>query len=103
MTQEMGQSAGPARMFGPEMLANPYPVYNLLRSMDPVHWHEAVNGWVLTRYADVAAMLKSPNVSSDRAASPRPGGRKSSRSCTRSAPTRCSIPTRPSTRACGRW
>ena len=68
MTQETGQSAGPARMFGPEMLTNPYPVYNLLRSMDPVHWHEAINGWVLTRYADVAAMLKSPHVSSDRAA-----------------------------------
>jgi cytochrome P450 len=68
MTQEMGKSAGPARMFGPEMLANPYPAYNLLRSMDPVHWQEAVNGWVLSRYADVAAMLRGPHVSSDRTA-----------------------------------
>ena len=74
MTEEKGQSAGPARMFGPEMLANPYPVYNLLRTMDPVHWHEAVNGWFLTRYADVAAMLKSPHVSSDRTATARARG-----------------------------
>jgi cytochrome P450 len=53
-------------MFGPEMLANPYPFYHLLRAMNPVHWHEPLNGWVLTRYDDVAAMLRSPQASSER-------------------------------------
>ena len=60
MNQETAKPAGPARMFGPEMRANPYPVYHLLRSMDPVHWHEPIHGWVLTRYADVAAAVAQP-------------------------------------------
>ena len=68
MTEQKGPTTGPARMFGPEMLANPYPVYHLLRSMDPVHWQETFQGWVLTRYADVAALLRGPHVSSERTA-----------------------------------
>ena len=66
MAQKTAQPAGTARMFGPEMRANPYPVYHLLRTMDPVHWHEPIGGWVLTRYADVAGLLRGPHVSSDR-------------------------------------
>ena len=67
MTQEIGTPAGPPRLFGPHMLANPYPIYHMLRSTNPVLWSEAANGWVLTRYADVAALFRSPNVSSERA------------------------------------
>jgi cytochrome P450 len=55
-----------ARLFGPEMLADPYPVYRRLRAADPVHRDEASNTWVLTRYDDVAAVLRSPAVSSER-------------------------------------
>ena len=61
-----GNAGRPGRLFGPDMLANPYPVYHMLRSMDPVHWHETAGGWVLTRYADVAAILRSPHVSAER-------------------------------------
>jgi cytochrome P450 len=53
-------------IFGSELLANPYPFYHLLRSADPVHWAEAYGGWVLTRYEDVTALLRSPHVSSER-------------------------------------
>jgi cytochrome P450 len=63
--QETASSTG--RLFGPEMLANPYPVYDRLRSTSPVHWDEASNGWALTRYADVVSVLRSPHVSSERA------------------------------------
>lgn len=49
--------AGAANLFGPEMLADPYPVYRRLRETDPVHWHEPFHAWVLTRYADVSAVL----------------------------------------------
>jgi cytochrome P450 len=67
MTQDVGAPAGAARLFGPEMVDDPYPFYHRLRAADPVHWNEADGHWVLTRYADVAALLRSPAVSSDRA------------------------------------
>jgi cytochrome P450 len=50
------------------MLANPYPFYARLRSHDPVHWADQVGAWVLTRYADVMAVLRSPNASAERTA-----------------------------------
>ncbi len=68
MTQSIAPPAGRQQLFGPGMLQNPYPVYHFLRATSPVHWAEALNGWVLTRYADVAAMLRSPHVSSERSA-----------------------------------
>lgn len=39
---------------------DPYPVYHHLRTEAPVYWSEALGGWVLTRYDDVAAVLHSP-------------------------------------------
>ena len=54
------------RLFGPEMLADPYPVYHRLRVADPVHRDEGSGVWVLTRYADVVGLLRSPHVSSER-------------------------------------
>lgn len=59
----------PARhseLFNEETLANPYPAYARLRAQDPVHWDEADSRWLLTRYADVATVLRSPSASSRR-------------------------------------
>jgi cytochrome P450 len=61
------------RLFGPGMLADPYPSYARLRSTDPVHWADQFGGWVLTRYADVTAVLRSPNASAERTATDRQG------------------------------
>lgn len=55
-----------ASLFTEAMLADPYPTYARLRVEDPVHWDPADGRWVLTRYADVAAVLRSPAASSDR-------------------------------------
>jgi cytochrome P450 len=55
-----------ARLFGPGMLADPYPIYHRLRAADPFHRDEASGAWVLTRYDDVAAVLRHPQVSSER-------------------------------------
>ncbi|MBS0428883.1 MAG: cytochrome P450 [Proteobacteria bacterium] len=43
-----------------EFLADPYPVYAAWREDGPLHWSEAFFGgaWVLTRHADVDAMLR---------------------------------------------
>jgi pimeloyl-[acyl-carrier protein] synthase len=43
----------------PEFLADPYPTYHRLRDEDPVH-HSPLDFWVLTRYEDVATVLRDP-------------------------------------------
>jgi len=45
----------------PEFVADPYPMYHRLRAEDPVH-HSPLGFWVLTRYADVLAMLRDPRL-----------------------------------------
>jgi pimeloyl-[acyl-carrier protein] synthase len=39
---------------------DPYAVYRRLRETDPFHRSRAVGGWVLTRHADVSAVLRDP-------------------------------------------
>src|SRR5262245_51636913 len=41
----------------PEFVADPYPTYHRLRAADPVH-HSRLGFWVLTRYEDVARVLR---------------------------------------------
>jgi cytochrome P450 len=45
-------------LLDPEVLANPYPLYQLLRSEDPVHWDPFLHAWVVTRYADVVTVFQ---------------------------------------------
>ncbi len=49
----------------PATVADPYPRYQQLREQDPVHWHQGINCWVLTRYTDVLAALRDQRLSSD--------------------------------------
>src|SRR5437763_7730899 len=45
-------------LLDPEVLANPYPLYQRLRSEDPVHWDPFLHAWVVTRYADVVTVFQ---------------------------------------------
>jgi hypothetical protein len=36
----------PVPLFGPEMTADPYPLYHRLRSVDPVCWSERYQAWI---------------------------------------------------------
>lgn len=45
------------QLLDPEVLANPYPLYHLLRSEDPVHWDPFLHAWVVTRYEEVVQVL----------------------------------------------
>jgi amino acid adenylation domain-containing protein len=45
-------------LLDPEVLANPYPLYHLLRSEDPVHWDPYLHAWVVTRYTDVITVFQ---------------------------------------------
>jgi pimeloyl-[acyl-carrier protein] synthase len=40
------------------LVADPYPLYHRLRSEAPFYWDEQSRSWVVTRYADVAAILR---------------------------------------------
>lgn len=43
---------------------SPYEQYAMLRELDPVHRSELLQGWVVTRFEDVAKLLRDPTVSS---------------------------------------
>ena len=48
-----------------ELRSDPHPFYRALREKDPFHRSYAADGWVLTRYADVEAVLGDRSFSSD--------------------------------------
>jgi cytochrome P450 len=50
--------------FLPEVHEDPYPLYHRLRAEDPVH-RSALGFWVLTRHADVLAIVRDPRMSRD--------------------------------------
>src|SRR5262245_52214644 len=41
----------------PEVLADPYPLYQKLREHDPVYWDPFLHAWVVTSYAGVVTVL----------------------------------------------
>ena len=51
----------------PEYLANPCPVFKHLQVNDAIHWNPQLNGWMISRYDDVRALLQDSRLS---AASP---------------------------------
>ncbi|GAA4077624.1 cytochrome P450 [Actinomadura miaoliensis] len=44
--------------WSPEFVADPYPVFARLRAERPVFYHEPTEQWVVTRHADVDALLR---------------------------------------------
>ncbi len=50
----------------PAVLLDPYPALNWLRDHDPVHYAGDVRAWVVSRYADVSALLRDPRLSANR-------------------------------------
>lgn len=46
-----------SHLLDPEVLANPYPLFDRLRSTDPVYWDPFLHVFVVTRYADVVHVL----------------------------------------------
>jgi hypothetical protein len=51
--------------FLPEFYSNPYPIYHRLRSEDPIH-KSIMGPWILTRYADIKAVLHDPRFRADK-------------------------------------
>lgn len=61
------QDASIDNLLQPEYLKNPCPVFHQLQNSDPVHWNPHLNGWMISRYDDVFALLQDSRLS---AASP---------------------------------
>jgi len=50
--------------FDPAQLEDPYPIYALARRQQPVFYSERLGVWVITRHADLCAVLRDPAFSS---------------------------------------
>ena len=62
----------PANPFDPRARSDPYPVYQFMRTVEPVH-ASRLGFWVLTRYADCRAVLEDGRWSHDADAILEPG------------------------------
>jgi cytochrome P450 len=71
MTHSTASSDYVFNPFAPGFTDDPYPAYAELRAADPVHQHP-LGFWVLSRYADVFALLRSKHSVEDRNAGPSP-------------------------------
>jgi len=60
MSGTMPASEPVVDLFSPEARHNPYSAYRMLQERDPVHWCEPLQGWMLTRYADISEALSNP-------------------------------------------
>jgi cytochrome P450 len=49
--------------YAPEFDADPYPQYRALRANDPLHWWDGAQAWVVSRYEDVASLLRDKRFS----------------------------------------
>lgn len=47
------------QLLDPAVLADPYPLYRRLRTVDPVCWDPFLHTWVVTRYEDVMSVLQN--------------------------------------------
>jgi pimeloyl-[acyl-carrier protein] synthase len=45
-------------LLNPDVLGDPYPLYNRLRTEQPVFWDPYMHAWVVTRYSDVIRVLR---------------------------------------------
>ena len=50
-------------LFEPDVIQDPYPMFDRMRRDAPVHWNDSVKGWFVTRYFDVRMVLRDPRFS----------------------------------------
>ena len=66
MTDVLGGTSGEPKLFGQEMLADPYPTYRKLREAHPVFWAAQLDAWIVTSFEAVSAGLRNSRLSSER-------------------------------------
>lgn len=55
-------SSNPFDLIDPEVIENPYPMYDLLRSASPVAYLDEHDIWLVTGYAECMTVLRNPDV-----------------------------------------
>ncbi len=58
LAKEWWQSRVIYNPLSPSLSHDPYPIYDTLRTKDPVHWSPLASAWVFSRYRDVEAILR---------------------------------------------
>lgn len=53
-------------LYSPDVIADPYTYYGHVREVDPVHWNERYQTWLVTRYDDIVWVLRHPEAFSSR-------------------------------------
>ena len=66
MTQVLTSPFDTSGPVSPEVIANPYPSYDHMRTLEPVHWNPETPCWELTRYTDVEPVFRGRFMSADR-------------------------------------
>lgn len=56
-----GVSDGGFDPFSPTLITDPFPQYHALRVEEPISWNTTFQAWVMTRMADVHAVLADPS------------------------------------------
>ncbi|GAA0616969.1 cytochrome P450 [Sporichthya brevicatena] len=51
-----------------DVIADPFPMFGRLREKSPVHYVESAGVWLVTRYEDICAVARNPQVFSSRSA-----------------------------------
>jgi cytochrome P450/CRP-like cAMP-binding protein len=64
-TPQLPADASALELFSPAFFADPYQAYAALRDQSPAVYNELVSSWIVSRYADVAALLRDRTVSSE--------------------------------------
>ena len=49
----------------PKVMQNPYPYYERLRALDPVHFDEGIQTWLVTRHDDILTVARNTEAYSD--------------------------------------
>jgi cytochrome P450 len=49
-----------ASLIDPEISARPTAYYDAMRALDPVHWDEKLNMWLVSRYEDIQTVQRDP-------------------------------------------
>ena len=57
ISKQSSQTLSLYHLLDPNVLANPYPLYQRLRTESPVHWDPYLHAWVVTRYDEVITVL----------------------------------------------
>jgi cytochrome P450 len=57
MTATNGAAPSLYHLLDPEVLADPYPLYRMLRTEAPVHWDPYLYAWVVTSYREAVEVL----------------------------------------------